>query len=664
MQKNISKTTQKVVVILIMSVIFGVVLFSPVWALETGKASPIDNAPNLTIKLADWLTDKTNEITTLFKESLESINEFIEEKVNKLEISINNRVEKASKHNLLTAGTSSQEVDSKGPIHQASLVKESGSSMEASLPRGPASGQVLGESIEQGNIFSRIWNKVTDTVSKVINPSSIPPQDKAKVLPSKTAEETQEVKTGTAGEKEAISPYTEVSEDKPVSAQTTATSPSSAGRPATITQIIEKTTTSQAPAIDINAIALKAIELIADQNIYVKTSQYLDNFSEKEKTKKSDNLGANTLTITGQTDLQGPIINSLGDLNVNDNLTSTGLITAPNLNITGSATISGTLTAGSFSPANITTASLNVTRGATIQGSLSVSSFISTGHLSTDSIGISGIMSAKGVSAGESGLSTSGDTYLSGDGIYISGLVDLDNYLDLDISSAQALTIGDGTTNTLVVDTASGAVTITGSLAITGNQAFTGYQTVTASSTTPALTITQTGTGDLLNLFDNTTEVFTVLDGGNVGIGTSSPMYKLAVQDGRVYIKNSIADANNDVYGIDVYASSSAANDYVYSSYFIAQGGYESNGVTGWAYDADYNYGVTAYADGSATENYGIYSSTDTGSGGTVTSAYGIYTEAVSDSLLRFNRQNWLVISFLIFKIVIPADKILSTFLA
>ncbi|MFH1522622.1 MAG: hypothetical protein ABIE43_02270 [Patescibacteria group bacterium] len=31
---------------------------------------------------------------------------------------------------------------------------------------------------------------------------------------------------------------------------------------------------------------------------------------------------------------------------------------------------------------------------------------------------------------------------------------------------------------------------------------------------------------------------------------------------------------------------------------------------------------------------------------------------------IRFNRQNWLVISFLIFKIVIPADKILSTFLA
>ncbi|MDC0231501.1 hypothetical protein OAK19_06000, partial [Aureispira] len=43
------------------------------------------------------------------------------------------------------------------------------------------------------------------------------------------------------------------------------------------------------------------------------------------------------------------------------------------------------------------------------------------------------------------------------------------------------------------------------------------------------LEVRQTGTADIFNLYDNTTNVFTVRDGGNVGIGTSSPATKLDV---------------------------------------------------------------------------------------------------------------------------------------
>ena len=50
-----------------------------------------------------------------------------------------------------------------------------------------------------------------------------------------------------------------------------------------------------------------------------------------------------------------------------------------------------------------------------------------------------------------------------------------------------------------------------------------------ASNTQTTLEVRQAGTGDILNLFDGVTEVLTVLDGGNVGIGPTNPGYKLDV---------------------------------------------------------------------------------------------------------------------------------------
>ena len=55
--------------------------------------------------------------------------------------------------------------------------------------------------------------------------------------------------------------------------------------------------------------------------------------------------------------------------------------------------------------------------------------------------------------------------------------------------------------------------------------------TMASTSASTLLTITQSGTGDILNLFDGATEVFTVLDGGNVGIGTTSPRASLDSPD-------------------------------------------------------------------------------------------------------------------------------------
>jgi hypothetical protein len=50
------------------------------------------------------------------------------------------------------------------------------------------------------------------------------------------------------------------------------------------------------------------------------------------------------------------------------------------------------------------------------------------------------------------------------------------------------------------------------------------------SNAQSTLKVQQDGTGDILNLFDGAAEVFTVLDGGNVGIGAASPTKGLTVE--------------------------------------------------------------------------------------------------------------------------------------
>ena len=81
------------------------------------------------------------------------------------------------------------------------------------------------------------------------------------------------------------------------------------------------------------------------------------------------------------------------------------------------------------------------------------------------------------------------------------------------------------------------------------------------NNTNPVLRIQGTGTGDLVNIYDNTQEVFTILDGGNVGIGTGDPdtispnNSKLAVYDGgnRAGITLATASASgvNTIYFAD-----------------------------------------------------------------------------------------------------------------
>jgi len=79
-------------------------------------------------------------------------------------------------------------------------------------------------------------------------------------------------------------------------------------------------------------------------------------------------------------------------------------------------------------------------------------------------------------------------------------------------------------------------VTVTGDLTVNGTTTTLDTDLigvdkleVAANNTTVAAAITQTGTGDILNLYDGAAQVVTVTDGGNVGIGSESPVEKLVV---------------------------------------------------------------------------------------------------------------------------------------
>ncbi len=73
--------------------------------------------------------------------------------------------------------------------------------------------------------------------------------------------------------------------------------------------------------------------------------------------------------------------------------------------------------------------------------------------------------------------------------------------------------------------------------------------TIASTSVSTILTITQSGTGDILNLFDGATEILTVLDGGNVGIGTSTALENILTVNGGIGLSSTTpATTTNALY--------------------------------------------------------------------------------------------------------------------
>ena len=73
----------------------------------------------------------------------------------------------------------------------------------------------------------------------------------------------------------------------------------------------------------------------------------------------------------------------------------------------------------------------------------------------------------------------------------------------------------------------------------------------TYSGASTALTVTQSGAGDIVNFFDGGTEVFTILNGGNVGIGVADPDTRLEVYYGGTQLKLSFDGTDNATFAVD-----------------------------------------------------------------------------------------------------------------
>ena len=143
-----------------------------------------------------------------------------------------------------------------------------------------------------------------------------------------------------------------------------------------------------------------------------------------------------------------------------------------------------------------------------------------------------------------------------------------------------------------------------------------GYFDWTRNSTGVAAKITQSGTGDILNLFDGATNVFSILDGGNAkaignfAIGGGDPVATKGLyilQDGGTVTTNS--------YGLDIKntEASATANKSKY-------GLYVENSGTHWTGTSSKSYGIR------------VLNKEGTNGGGYSTETFGAFIETVANA--------------------------------
>ena len=141
----------------------------------------------------------------------------------------------------------------------------------------------------------------------------------------------------------------------------------------------------------------------------------------------------------------------------------------------------------------------------------------------------------------------------------------------------------DAVTTAKGIDITADALTTGSALYIDSDSSSTGTRNIVdiiqnhaSASGSTVLRLQQDGTGDIVNFFDGATEVFTILDGGKVGIGTSVPVTDLTVE-GPITIKEQAdADSDTTAYG-QIWVNTATPNEL----YFTTDAGNDIQLTTG-----------------------------------------------------------------------------------
>ena len=141
-----------------------------------------------------------------------------------------------------------------------------------------------------------------------------------------------------------------------------------------------------------------------------------------------------------------------------------------------------------------------------------------------------------------------------------------------------------------------GDLNVSGGLIISGgqttidtNQYTTEQLFITNDGLGPALLINQNGTGNILDIKEHNNNILFIKDGGNIGIGTIDPQYKLDIRSSSPII-NLYGNNNNDVVGLRI--SSNNNNNTAPLLYLFAQGQDNSCQIV-----SRYNYPIKFYTN-------------------------------------------------------------------
>ncbi|MFA6226796.1 MAG: hypothetical protein WC620_11665, partial [Methanoregula sp.] len=298
--------------------------------------------------------------------------------------------------------------------------------------------------------------------------------------------------------------------------------------------------------------------------------QYFSSLSDMEFTGLINQTASDQVTFNGNVDANSGIDIRAGSLTVggsaftvdqSGNLTMSGNFSASGTNNFGNGYFNGSLGVGTSSPmAQLAVVSSSATmpsfviQGTSTQTSPYLTVYDSNGNekLNLDSSGnltISGNSTTTGQAVISYSPTSAGEDNTKDSALYV--------YAATPAPDANLITAANDGNWKFRVD-AEGDVFIRGNLTtdgvvqqatteVTGNLmvegysnlgdapnndylVVSGYTRIFATTTTPTLSVYQGSTGNIFSAFDNDTQVFTIADGGYVGIGTSSPLTKLSVQ--------------------------------------------------------------------------------------------------------------------------------------